>query len=112
MIPYMIGKLAPNSSHLTKGLVKHVSDRGYFRTVPSKTGDKNATSPPPPNRERVISLSGDCVGGSHTHKNRLVMVAARWHESHASPTTTVRAYIIISDVKVTIFHRVAVTCTG
>ena len=59
-----------------------------------------------------IFLSGDCVRGSHTHKCRMVMVAARWHESHAPPTTTVRAYIIISDVKVTIFHRVAVTCSG
>ena len=60
----------------------------------------------------TIFLSVDCVRGSHTHKYRLVMVAARWHESHAPPTTTVRAYIIISDVEVTIFHRVAVTCTG
>ena len=59
-----------------------------------------------------IFLYGDCVRGSHTHKCRMVMAAARWHESHAPPTTTVRAYIIISDVKVTIFHRVAITCTG
>ena len=49
MIPYMVGKLAPNSSHLTRGLVKSVSGRGYFRAVPSQNGDKYVTSPPPPN---------------------------------------------------------------
>ena len=48
MIPYMVGKLAPHSSHLTRGLVKYVSGRGYFRTVPSQNGDETVTSPPPP----------------------------------------------------------------
>ena len=48
MIPYMVGKLAPISSHLTRGLVKYVSGRGYFRAVPSRNGDKIVTSPPPP----------------------------------------------------------------
>ena len=48
MIPYMVGKLAPNSSHLTGGLVKSVPGRGYFRAVPSQNGDKYVTSPPPP----------------------------------------------------------------
>ena len=33
MIPYMVGKLAPNSSHFTRGLVKCVPGRGYFRAV-------------------------------------------------------------------------------
>ena len=51
MIPYMVGKLAPNSSHLTRGLVKYVPGRGpgrgYFRAVPSQNGDKYVTSPPP-----------------------------------------------------------------
>ena len=47
MIPYMVGKLAPNSSHLTRGLVKSVPGRGYFRAVPSQNGDKYVTSPPP-----------------------------------------------------------------
>ena len=41
----MVGKLAPNSSHFTRGLVKHVPGRGYFRAVPSQNGDKFATSP-------------------------------------------------------------------
>ena len=50
MIPYMGGKLAPNSSHLTRGLVKYVRGRGYFRAVSSQNGDKCVTSPPLPNR--------------------------------------------------------------
>ena len=37
---------APNSSHLTRGLVKSVPGRGYFRAVPSQNGDKYVTSPP------------------------------------------------------------------
>ena len=48
MIPYMVGRLAPNSSHSTRGLVKYVSGRGYFRAVSSQNGDKIVTSPPPP----------------------------------------------------------------
>ena len=44
MIPYMVGKLAPNSSHLTRALVKY--GMGYFRAVPSQNGDKYVTSPP------------------------------------------------------------------
>ena len=47
MIPYMVGKLAPNSSHLTRELVKYVPGRSYFRAVPSQNGDKYVTSPPP-----------------------------------------------------------------
>ena len=48
MIPYMVGKFAPNSSHLTRELVKYVPGRIYFRAVPSQNGDKIVTSPPPP----------------------------------------------------------------
>ena len=48
--PYMVDKLAPNSSHLTTGLVKSVSGRGCFRAVFSRNGDKSVTSPPSPNR--------------------------------------------------------------
>ena len=50
MIPYIIGKLAPNSSHLTMGLVKYVPGRDYFRAVPSQNGDKCVISSPPLNR--------------------------------------------------------------
>ena len=47
MIPYMVGKLAPNLSHLTRGLVKYVPGRGYFRAVSLQNGDTFVTSPPP-----------------------------------------------------------------
>ena len=50
----MVGKLAPNSSHLTRGLVKYVPGRGYFRAVSSQNGDNFVTSPPPPIVERVL----------------------------------------------------------
>ena len=54
MIPYMVGKLAPNSTIFTRGLVKQVPGRGYFRAVPSSNGDKCVTSPPhPPTVERL-----------------------------------------------------------
>ena len=48
MIPYIAGKLTPNLSHLTRGLVKYVADGNYFRAVPSQNGDKYVTSPTPP----------------------------------------------------------------
>ena len=47
MILYIVGKLAPGSSHLTRGLVKYVLGRGYFRAFPSQNGDKYVTSSPP-----------------------------------------------------------------
>ena len=58
MIPYMVGNLAPNSSHFTRGLVKYVPGRGCFRAVPSQNRNKYVTSPPPPIVELVVpSLS-------------------------------------------------------
>ena len=54
----MVGKFAPNSSHLTRGLVKYVPARGYFRAVPSQNGDKFVTSPPPI-VERVVGCKSD-----------------------------------------------------
>ena len=53
MIPYMVGKLAPDSLHLTRGLVKSVPGRGYFRAVSSQNGDNYVTSPPTPIVELV-----------------------------------------------------------
>ena len=50
----MVGKLAPNSSHLTRGLVKYVPGRSYFRAVSSQNGDKFVTSPRPSIVERVL----------------------------------------------------------
>ena len=54
MIRYMVGKLAPNPTHSTRGLVKYVPGRGFFRAVPSQNGDKFVTSPPPSIVERVM----------------------------------------------------------
>ena len=71
MIPYMVRKLAPNSSHLTRGLVKSVPGRGYFRDVPSQNGDKYVTSHPPPIVELVRhSYSHDKSVFSGTAKNQ------------------------------------------
>ena len=59
MIPYMVGKLAPNSLHWIRGLVKYVpgrAGRGYFRAVSSQIGDEFVTSPTPPIVERVSSF--------------------------------------------------------
>ena len=46
MISYMVGKLAPNSTHSTRGLGKYVPGSGYFRAVPSQNGENIVTSPP------------------------------------------------------------------
>ena len=40
MIPYMVGKLAPNSTHFTRRLVKYVPGREFFRAVPFPNGNK------------------------------------------------------------------------
>ena len=59
MIPYVVGKLALNLLHLTRGLVKYVYGRGYLRVVPSQNGEKYVTSPPPP---QLLNWSViDCV---------------------------------------------------
>ena len=47
MIPYMVGKLAPNSSHLTKGLVNMSPIEAIFVPFPPTTG-KNMLHPLPP----------------------------------------------------------------
>ena len=57
MIPYMVGKLAPNSSYLTRGLIKYFPGRDYFRAVSSQNRDKFVTSPPRPQ-----SLNGSECG--------------------------------------------------
>ena len=53
MIFKMFDKLAPNSTHFTRRLVKYVPGRGCFRAVLSQNGDKFATSPTPPIVERL-----------------------------------------------------------
>ena len=70
MISYMVGKLSPNPSHPTKGLVKYVPGKGYFRAVPSQNGDKIVTSPPPQslNGSGGWFLAGNhCRDTSHQH---------------------------------------------
>ena len=62
MISYMVGKLAPSSTHSTKGLVKYVPGRGYFRAVPSQNGDKYVTSPPPSRFRGSKLTQGDRCG--------------------------------------------------
>ena len=75
MIPYMVGKLTPNSSHLTWRLVKYVSGRVYLRVASFQNGDKFVTSPSPPNRvngssayliervaDKLIKSSNSCQG--------------------------------------------------
>ena len=57
MIPYMVGKLTPNSTHSTRGLVKNVPSRGYFRAIPSQNGGQNCSSPPPSIIEQVSPRS-------------------------------------------------------
>ena len=62
MIPYMVGKLAPNPSQLTRWLVKYVPGRDYFRAVSSQNGDKYVTSPPP------HSLNLSSLGERHGYR--------------------------------------------
>ena len=54
MIPYMVGKLTPNSTHSTGGLVKYVPAWDYFRAIPSQNEDKIVTSPAPSIVEQVF----------------------------------------------------------
>ena len=53
MIPYMVGRLAPNSSDLTRGLVKYAPGKGCFRAISSPNGDKYVSSPPP---QKIVEL--------------------------------------------------------
>ena len=53
MIPYMDGKLVPNPTHYTRGLVNYVPGRSYFGVVPSQNGDKFVIFSPPSIVERV-----------------------------------------------------------
>ena len=39
MIPYMVGKPAPNATHSIRGLVKYVLSRGYLCAVSSQNGE-------------------------------------------------------------------------
>ena len=81
MIPHMVGKIAPNSTHSTKGLVKYVSGRGYFCAVSYQNGDKFVTSPPPaPIVERV--------GGNNS--GNISYFAVPWEAGGPSPLKPAR----------------------
>ena len=54
MTIYIVGKLAPNSTHFTKVLIKYVPERCYCRAVPSQNGDKFAASPTPRMVQRLF----------------------------------------------------------
>ena len=56
-VPYMVGKLAPDATHFTRGLVKYIPGRGYFRAVHPKTGINLLHVRPSPIVERV-ALNG------------------------------------------------------
>ena len=47
MIPYMVGKLAPNSNYFSRGLVKYVPERAIFVSSPPKTGTNLGHARPP-----------------------------------------------------------------
>ena len=64
MIPYMVGKLAPNLSHLTRGLVSPVG--AIFVPFPPKSGTNMLHPRPPPpivelGSRRNITLVQQCV---------------------------------------------------
>ena len=58
MIPYMVGKLAPNSTHFTRVLVKEVSGGVYLRAAPPPKRGQNCDIPPPPIVERLYDTMG------------------------------------------------------
>ena len=75
MIPYVVGKLAPDSSHLTMGLVKYVAGGGCFRAVSSQNGDKYVTAPPPQSLNWSVREERDS------------QVAGKTSKKHSSPKT-------------------------
>ena len=101
MIHYMVGKLAPNSSHLTRGLVKHVSGRGYFRTVPSQNGDKILISPPP----LIVEPVDRCVQG--IGRGRSFFVSSRNHGYYDEQIIEeiVSAFLFFGDGDGSFFYR-------
>ena len=72
MLPYIVGKFAPNSSHLTRGLVKYVPGKGFFRAVSSQNGDKYVTCPPPP--PPIVELVFVVVGADRINERGSVVV--------------------------------------
>ena len=88
MIPYMVGKLAPNSSHLTRGLVKYVPGRVSFRAVSYQNGDQFVTSPPPPTVELVSSIPKPHLVRIRAHSGRASTQASTTGLTSAGGTYT------------------------
>ena len=73
MNPNMVGKLAPNSSHLTRELIKYVTGRGYFRAVSYQNGDKMVTSPP----STIVELV-QTSANRHVHGTDVIWMGWYW----------------------------------
>ena len=96
MIPYMVGKLAPNSSHLARGLVNYVPGRSCFRAVPSQNGDKFVTSPPPPQSLSGSELVSDAMRVKHLLK--LTLKFASLVSSNGAELQTTRGDVLGDDI--------------
>ena len=88
MIPYMVGKLAPNSSHLTRGLVKSVPGKSYFCAVPSQNGEKYVTYPPP----QSLNLSTRPLGRRGNYAAKYQVVVQQPPSAPVSPRTNSGSY--------------------
>ena len=65
----MVGKLAPNSTYSTRGLVRFVPGWGCFRAVPSPKRGQICYIPSPPNRW----TGRDGVDGEHTATQEILI---------------------------------------
>ena len=81
-----------NSTHFSRGLVKYVSGRGYFRVIPSQNGDTLLTSPPPI-VERLVEAAGQVynqtneyvyLGGNVNHNADLSIEATGAYATHGA----------------------------
>ena len=68
MISYMVGKLIPNPTHYTRGLVKYVPGRGYFGAVPSQNGYKLVTIPSLLSRRTGRNQLNSCLSGGYSRR--------------------------------------------
>ena len=77
MIPYMAGKLAPNSSRLTRGIVKRVPGRDYFRAIPSQTGT-NMLHPRPPLIVELVNIRTRYMLENSQQRSRQAQASIRY----------------------------------
>ena len=109
MILYIAGKLAPSSTHFTRGLVKYVPGRGYCRVVPSHNGI-NLRYPPPPQSSNDSSLDGfgrlvpRCVLNLHTFTLNMVLTSC-FRRQHPRITPSTSTGLILSHLSHAISYR-------